>query len=404
MQMENHHHYEVEMPIANGGTDVQSKVPKGSCDCFFEQDHSVADAEQRSKATAKLCGLVIFYLIVMAVEVVGGLKANSLAILTDAAHLLTDIGGFLISLFTVWASGWKATPHQSFGFSRIEVLGALLSVQLIWIVSGYLFFEAIERILHKQSEVNGGLMFPIAAFGVVINVIMVIWLGHGHGHSQSHSNGHEHSHDTCVQKHHDIDEEEGTKLVTSLGHNHSNSREHAHGTCIVKHHDINEEEGTNLAVSTSKDKSGRMNINIEGAYLHVMADMIQSIGVMIAGLVIWVEPDWLIVDLVCTLIFSILALCTTLPMLRNIFSILMESTPSEVDVVHLKTALHSIKGLREVNDLHVWAITQGKYVLSCHILVDPNVDSNEILHRVKDLCEGTYGIHHVTAQIESSCL
>ncbi|KAI3801487.1 hypothetical protein L1987_29592 [Smallanthus sonchifolius] len=365
---------EVEMPKAYKGTDVASKLLKPSCDrcCnFSKHEHDVCDTEQRSKSATKLWGLMFFYLIVMAVEIVGGLKANSLAVLTDAAHLLTDIGGFSISLFTVWISGWDTTPHQSFGFSRIEVLGALLSVQLIWIVSGYLIFEAIERIVHKQSEVNGELMFPIAAFGFVVNFMMVMWLGHDHAHGHDHGHGHGHSHDACIEK---------------------------------GHHDINEEEGANLVVSTSKHKNVTMNINIKGAYLHVMADMIQSVGVMIAGLVIWVRPEWLMVDLVCTLIFSVLVLCTTIPMLKSIFSILMESTPSEVDVVGLKSDLNSIKGVHDVHDLHVWAITQGKIVLACHIIVESNAISDEILHKVKSLCEGNYGIHHVTAQIESLCL
>ncbi|KAJ0749209.1 putative cation efflux protein [Helianthus annuus] len=394
MQMERHHRHdhhdhevlisiaehrlvEVEMPKSYEGKDVLAKLSKPSCDrcCYFSKhEQDVCDSDQRSKSTTKLWGLMFFYLIVMAVEIVGGIKANSLAVLTDAAHLLTDIGGFSISLFTVWVSGWNTTPHQSFGFSRIEVLGALLSIQLIWIVSGYLIFEAIERMLHKQSEVNGALMFPIAAFGFVINFMMVMWLGHGHehGHAHGHSHGHEHG--------------------------------HSHDTCIAKHQDVNEEEGANLVGTTSKHKNGAMNINIKGAYLHVMADMIQSVGVMVAGLVVWIRPEWLIVDLVCTLIFSVLVLCTTLPMLKSIFSILMESTPSEVDVVGLKTDLDSIKGVHDVHDLHVWAITQGKTALACHIIVESNVNSNEILHKVKSLCESKYEIHHVTAQIEPLCL
>ncbi|KAL8236758.1 hypothetical protein R6Q59_017839 [Mikania micrantha] len=352
------------MPKAYDGTDVPSKLSKPSCDgcCYFtKHEHDVCDSKQRARSTTKLWGLVFFYLIVMAVEIVGGIRSNSLAVLTDAAHLLTDIGGFSISLFTLWVSGWSTTPHQSFGFSRVEVLGAFLSIQLIWIVSGYLIYEAIERILHKQAEVDGALMFTIAAFGFVINFMMIMWLGHDHGHS------HDHGHDTCTKK---------------------------------DQHDINVEEGAGLVVSTSKHKNGTMNINIKGAYLHVMADMIQSAGVMIAGLVIWVRPKWLMVDLVCTLIFSVLVVCTTLPMLKSIFSVLMESTPSEVDVVGLKTELNRIKGVHDVHDLHVWAITQGKLILACHVIVEPNVNSDEILHRVNSVCQYMYKIHHVTVQIE----
>ncbi|KAL7590158.1 metal tolerance protein B-like [Lactuca sativa] len=367
-----HHHIAIPIPVTDHHLPElemvkASKLKKLCCDrcCYFsKQEHNVSDSEQRSRSTAKLSGLILFYIIAMAVEIIGGLKSNSLAVLSDAAHLLTDIGGFSISLVSVWASVGRATPHQSFGFSRIEVLGALLSVQMIWVISGYLIFEAIKRIVHKQSDVNGGLMFAISAFGFVINFIMVIWLGHDHAHDHGH--GHDHDHD--------------------------------HG------HDVNEEESSNLVESTSKGKSGRMNINIEGAYLHVISDMIQSIGVMIAGLVIWVKPDWLMVDLVCTLISSVFALATTLPMVKNIISILMESTPSEFDVVSLKKDLNSINGVDDVHDLHVWAITRGKIVLSCHVIIETNIDSNEILHKVKDLCEGRYGVHHVTAQIESLSL
>ncbi|KAL4571099.1 hypothetical protein LXL04_017850 [Taraxacum kok-saghyz] len=359
MQME-HQHVAIPISVADHRLSEVEMLPKASCDrcCYFsKQEHNVSD----SRSTAKLSGLMFFYVIVMAVEIIGGLKSNSLAVLSDAAHLLTDIGGFSISLIIVWASVGKSTPRQSFGFSRIEVLGALLSVQMIWIISGYLVFEAIKRIVHKQSDVNGGLMFAISAFGFVINLIMVIWLGHGH----SHGHGHDHDH----------------------GHSH-----------------VNEEEGTNLVVSTSNGKKAAMNINIEGVYLHVISDMIQSIGVMIAGLVIWVKPEWLIVDLICTLISSGISLGTTLPMVKNIFSILMESTPSEFDVVRLKKDLNSIKGVNDVYDLHVWEITRGKIVLICHVIIERNVDSNEILHKVKHLCEDEQQLFVFTGTGESPTL
>ncbi|PIN05282.1 hypothetical protein CDL12_22171 [Handroanthus impetiginosus] len=119
---------------------------------FSNQEYDKSNAAQRSKTTIKLCGLIIFYTMVMIIEIVGGLKANSLAILTDAAHLLSDIGGFSISLFTVWVSGWDATPRQSFGFYRLEVIGALLSVQLIWLISGTLIYEAIQRLITKPKK------------------------------------------------------------------------------------------------------------------------------------------------------------------------------------------------------------------------------------------------------------
>ncbi|KAJ8559511.1 hypothetical protein K7X08_003569 [Anisodus acutangulus] len=341
---------------------------------FSEQEHSMLDSRQRSKSTMKLCGLIIFYVMVMAVETIGGVKAHSLAVLTDAAHLLSDVVGFSISLFAVWVSGWDATKEHSFGYHRLEVLGALISVQLIWLISGFLIYEAIERMFQTNAKVNGKLMFAVAAFGLVINFISVVWLGHDHSlHSHSFSpckdHDHDHNHDHEMQELHPRNEEESSKLVAS-----------------------------------SSSCSKHSNINIEGAYLHVISDLIQSVGVMIAGAIMWYKPEWLVVDLLCTIFFSIFALSTTVPMLRTIFSLLMERTPKEVDIVQLENGLKSLAGVKDVHDLHVWAITIGKIVLSCHVVVEPGVDQYEIIQKVREHCDLTYRIHHVTVQVEPGSL
>ena len=357
---------EIEIPIVSEKIDVLSMPPKSSCKslCAFSKlENSTLESEARSKSAKKLRGLIIFYVLVMVVEIVGGLKANSLAVLTDAAHLLSDVAGFSISLFTVWASGWRATSHQSFGYSRLEVLGALISVQLIWLISGILIYEAIDRILHKNAKVNGPLMFAVAAFGFIINCLMVVWLGHNH----------DHNHHACGHGDHDHEREDEECATT--------------------------EEKTNL-VSDSPVKTKMLNINVQGAYLHVLTDLIQSVGVMIAGAIIWAKPDWLIVDLMCTLVFAVLALSTTLSMLGKIYGILMERTPSEINIDKLENGLRCIKGVQDIHDLHVWAITVGKIVLSCHVTAESGVCSSELLFKIRDFCEKTYRIRHVTIQIE----
>ncbi|KAK9279117.1 hypothetical protein L1049_012792 [Liquidambar formosana] len=261
----------------------------------------------------------------------------------------------------------KQQSRQSFGFNRLEVLGALFSVQLIWLISGILIYEAVDRILHKNAKVNGKLMFAIAVFGFLINLIMVAWLGHNHSHHACGDKGHGHDHDHEKEESCALSEEEKANLVPS---------------------------------SPEKIKILNSNINLQGAYLHVMADMIQSVGVMIAGAIIWARPDWLMVDLLCTLIFSVFVLSTTQPMLRNIFGILMERTPGDIDIARLENGLKSIKGVQDVHDLHVWAITVGKIVLSSHVIAKPGVNPNEILQQIRDYCEKTYQIQHVTIQIE----
>lgn len=365
---------EIETGVVPERIDVHAMPLKLSCKslcAFSKQEISTLESEQRSKSAIKLCGLIIFYSLVMGVEIVGGFKANSLAVITDAAHLLSDVAGFSISLFTVWASGWEATSRQSFGYNRLEVLGALLSVQLIWLISGILIYEAIDRIFHERAKVDGKLMFVVAAFGFIINCLMVAWLGHNHDHHHHHQH---HKHHACGHVDHDHEREEVSATT---------------------------EEKTSL-VSYSPEKAKFFNINLQGAYLHVMTDLIQSVGVMIAGAIIWAKPKWLVVDLICTLIFAVLALSTTLPMLRDIYGILMEKTPSEIDIEELENSLRRIKGVQEIHDLHVWALTVGKIILSCHVTAEPLVCSSDLICKIKDFCEKAYGIHHVTVQIESN--
>jgi zinc transporter 2 len=208
-------------------------------------------------------------------------------------------------------------------------------------------------------------MFAIALFGFIINFIMVMWLGHDHSHHACHDHNHDHTHDHQGEDYCATNGGEETKLV-----------------------------------SGTPAKTKIWNINIQGAYVHVMADLIQSVGVMIAGAIIWAKPDWLVVDLICTLLFSTFVLFTTLPMLRDIFCILMERTPHEIDVGRLESALKCIKGVKDVHNLHVWSITAGKLVLSCHVMAEPGASSPEILRMIGEYCEKMHRIHNITIQIE----
>ncbi|CAF1864101.1 metal tolerance protein B-like [Brassica napus] len=340
----------------DGCEETEEAIPL-SC-AFTRQEHCVSESREREESIQRLTSLICIYLIVMSVQIVGGYKANSLAVMTDAAHLLSDVAGLCVSLLAIKVSSWEANPRNSFGFKRLEVLAAFLSVQLIWLVSGVIIYEAIQRLLTRSREVNGEIMFGISAFGFFMNLVMVIWLGHNHSHHH-HNHHHQHSH-----------EEEDEEMDPLKG-------------------------GTE-----EKPSSKAMNINIQGAYLHAMADMIQSLGVMIGGGIIWVKPKWVLVDLICTLVFSAFALAATLPMLKNIFGILMERAPRDLDIEKLERGLRRISGVKIVHDLHVWEITVGRIVLSCHILPEPGASSLEIIHDVRNFCRKTCGIHHVTVQVE----
>jgi cation diffusion facilitator family transporter len=159
--------------------DTGARMKCASARCGLVSPGALAeDAAQRALSSQKLGKAVVFCLIFMVVETVGGVLANSLAILADAAHLLSDIAGFVISLCAICAAGWEATPSQSFGFYRLEILGALLSIQLIWLLTGILVYEAIRRLFDPSQLVDGRLMFGIASVGLLVNLAMIFMLGH----------------------------------------------------------------------------------------------------------------------------------------------------------------------------------------------------------------------------------
>ncbi|XP_010523839.1 PREDICTED: metal tolerance protein 1-like [Tarenaya hassleriana] len=367
-----------------GNTIICGEAPCG----FSDSSASSRDAEERTASMRKLCIAVVLCLIFMSLEVAGGIKANSLAILTDAAHLLSDVASFAISLFSLWAAGWEATPRQSYGFFRIEILGALVSIQLIWLLTGILVYEAIVRLVNETQPVDGFLMFLVAAFGLVVNIIMAVLLGHDHSHGHEHHNhSSDHGHGVMVSTHHHHhhDHEEHGKEGE---HDHDGHGDHTEPLLGKSKHGLEE-----------KDKKKR-NINIQGAYLHVLGDSIQSVGVMIGGAIIWYNPEWRIVDLICTLVFSVIVLGTTINMLRSILEVLMESTPREVDATKLERGLLEMEEVVAVHELHIWAITVGKVLLACHVKISPEADADMVLNKVIDYIRTEYNISHVTIQIE----
>lgn len=215
----------------------------------------------------------------MVIEIVGGILSNSLAILSDAGHLFSDLAGFAISLISLYLVQRPATSHLSFGWARVEILGALASVSLIWALTLYLVVEAINRI-RNPVEINGIFMFFIALAGLFVNVLMAVTLGHGHSHDDHLMEHEDHTHD----------------------HNHSHSPRNGH----VKH------------------QHSHSNINVRAAFIHVLGDILQSVGVLIASVIIWINPSWNIADPICTFLFSVLVVCSTFYLVKDIGHILME--------------------------------------------------------------------------------
>lgn len=330
----------------------------------------------------------------MVIEIIAGVLANSLALITDASHLLSDLSSFLISLFALWVSGLPGTRHLSFGYHRAEILGALTSVVLIWILTVFLVIEAFNRMM-APKPVNGFVMFITAFCGTVANVVMTYILGvHSHGIGGQCNHGHDHDH------HHDD--------VHSHDHTHGDVEDHPHHHIEdVPTRDNTEPSGANLEeVLVKPDASFPpqlvQNVNLRAAYIHALGDLIQNIGVLIAAGLIWYDPAWTIADPICTLLFSILVLATTVTILRDATNVLMEGTPREIDMSGLREDLAKIDHVIDLHDLHVWSLSVGKPSLACHMVIDSEEEARRVLRVATRICQKKYGILHTTIQTDFS--
>ena len=329
--------------------------------------------KNQEEAMKKLTLVCIICLIFMIIEIIGGYLANSIAIMSDAAHLLSDLLGFIISILSIFISRRVATTEMSFGFHRAEIIGALVSITLIWGLTIWLLYEATLRII-EVPPVDGFIMVLVAIIGFAFNLIMGIVLayqGIGHVHLHSHGHDHEHKHEHKHDHKHDHEHKHEFKNEDKDNHVHDENKEKSHGT--------------------------NDNVNLRAALIHVIGDALQNVGVIIAGVIIFFYPNLSIADPICTYIFSIIVGFTTIRILKDCISVLMEGSPFDFDINQLESDLKGIDGVIDIHDLHVWSLSLGKVSLSCHI---SSKFPDETLPIAKKIVEKKYHIKHSTIQVE----
>ncbi|KAL9555636.1 hypothetical protein MBANPS3_002258 [Mucor bainieri] len=308
---------------------------------------SKVDDLTQSSTKKKLAITTTIALLFFATELIAGYLANSLALMSDAFHLLSDVASFIVALAAIYLAEKPPTKKHTYGFHRAEVIAALVSVLTIWVLTGFLVMEAIERI-RKPQVIDARLMCITASIGVLVNVILACVLG---GHHHHHHHHHEHGDN---ESHH---------------HHHSDHKE--------------------------------VNINLRAAALHVLGDLLASIGVLISSVILIFKPNYTIVDPMCTFIFSIIVLCTTYHLVQDSIAVLMEGAPGHIQPDAIEKSLQQIPGVIAVHDLHIWALSPGKSSLTAHIIVNVASDYDSILSQGQSIVCDTYGIHHSTLQIES---
>ena len=260
-------------------------------------------------------------LALMVAEVIGGLLSNSLALLADAGHMLTDAGALGLSLFVAWMCRQPSRPEKTYGYLRWEILAALLNGATLLLISFWIVWEAVTRFRHPEP-VAGTLMLAFAAVGLVVNVIAV-WILH----------------------------------------------------------DVN-----------------NASLNVRGAYLHVLGDLLASGGTIVAAILVRTS-GWIIADPIASLISTVLIIGSAWRLVREAVDVLLEAAPPHIALEAVRSRLQSIPGVESVHDLHVWTVTSGVVAMSVHAIVRQPDHHQDVLERAHDLCQ-EMGIHHVTVQLE----
>ncbi|NP_001277922.1 probable proton-coupled zinc antiporter SLC30A4 isoform b [Mus musculus] len=235
----------------------------------------------------------------------------------------------------------------------VEVLSAMISVMLVYVLMGFLLYEAVQRTIHMNYEINGDVMLITAAVGVAVNVIMGFLLnqsGHHHSHAHSHSLP------------------SNSPSMVSSGHNH-----------------------------------GQDSLAVRAAFVHALGDLVQSVGVLIAAYIIRFKPEYKIADPICTYIFSLLVAFTTFRIIWDTVVIILEGVPSHLNVDYIKESLMKIEDVYSVEDLNIWSLTSGKSTAIVHMQLIPGSSSKweEVQSKAKHLLLNTFGMYKCTIQLQS---
>lgn len=289
-------------------------------------DHAPAsDSRRLGWALAVTAGFML-------VEIVGGWLAGSLALIADAGHMLTDTAALLLAWVAARLAEQPAVPGRTYGYHRAQVLAAFVNALALFVVVGWIVYEAVLR-LQAPRPIEGGTMLVIALAGLVANVVVYRMLGGSHGHDD----GHDHDED---------------------------------------------------------------NINVNAARLHVLGDMLGSIGAAVAAGVI-LATGWTPIDPILSVLMAVLIVRSAWRLLRESTHILMEHTPPHVDLGALRERLmHQVPGIRDVHDVHCWSLTSGQTMLSLHVALGGGADASLALREAKRVLAEDFSVAHSALQIE----
>lgn len=276
-------------------------------------------AAQHFRPLAIAFGLTGAY---MLVELIAGVLTGSLALISDAAHMATDVLGIGLALAAIALGRRVQARQRTYGVYRLEVLAAVINGLLLFGVGAYVLVEAVRR-LTDPPEVPGATIAVVAVIGLAVNVVAFLLLRAG----------------------------------------------------------------------------AKTSLNVRGAFLEVVADMLGSVGVIVAGVVV-ATTGWPYADPIIGAAIGLFVLPRTYRLMRAAVRILMEVAPPGVDVEAAEERLGLVLGVASVHDLHIWTVTDGIESATAHVVIEPHADWHGVLDATRTVLAEEYGVTHATIQVE----
>jgi cobalt-zinc-cadmium efflux system protein len=278
---------------------------------------------ERHTETLRLKLALVISCVYFFAELIGGFLTNSLALLSDAGHMLSDIAALALSLFAFRIAKRPATVSSTYGYHRVEILAALLNGLTLWLIVGVIFAAAYNRFLDPPAVESYGMMI-VALLGLLVNIV-------------------------------------------------------AAGILYGSHHH---------------------NLNLRGAFLHIVSDALGSVGAIAASLIM-LFTGWYVADPLISILIGLLILHSSWNLIKESFSVLMQAVPKGIRLEDVQQALEGVEGVSKVHDLHVWAVTSDIFTLSAHAVVENGGDFHQVLNGIEATLKERFNIEHTTIQLET---
>ena len=316
--------------------------------------------------TGKKCRLLSMFGLTLSyflVEIVVGYVTNSMALIADSFHMLSDIAALIIAFLSVKMAP-KSWDRNTYGWARAEVLGALVNAVFLIALCFSISIESLKRFYEPEDIDDPKMILIVGSLGLVVN-ILGLCLFHEHG-----AGGH--------------------------GHSHGTHRTHSHLADLANDGDVPK------SVEDAPDsRSADSQMNMRGVFLHVMGDAFGSVVVIVSALIMW-QTEWeykKYVDPALSLIMVCIIMGGAWPLLKQSALILLQTVPTHIDVDTLKEKLLNVDGILAVHDFHVWQLTSDKIIASCHIRCHNLSEYMKVAETIKEFFHNE-GIHSITIQQE----